>query len=73
MNSIARIMQRSIACRKVQKLVGRPLISPLYQPLHHPPQLGRRVARQHLDIANPRPPQRFLLDRVARGDGVGRP
>jgi hypothetical protein len=43
------------------------LISPLDQPLHHPPQLDRRVARDHLNIANPHPPQRFLLDRVARG------
>ena len=42
----------------------------LHQPLHHPPQFGRRVAGNHLDIANTRPPQRFLLDRVARGGGV---
>jgi hypothetical protein len=41
------------------------LISPLDQPLHHPPQLSGRVAGDHLDVADARPPQRFLLDRVA--------
>jgi hypothetical protein len=46
-------------------------ITPLHQPLNYPPQLGRRIPRHHLDIANPRAPQRFLLDRVARGGGVG--
>ena len=29
------------------------------------------AAADDLLIANPRPPQRFLLDRVARGGGVG--
>ena len=37
-----------------------------HQPLHHPPELRWRVTRNHLDIANPCPPQRFLFDRVAR-------
>jgi hypothetical protein len=42
-----------------------------HQPIsHHLPQLGRRVASDHFDIADPRPPQRFLLDRVTRGGGV---
>jgi hypothetical protein len=47
------------------------LIHLLHQPLHHPPQLRRRVAGNHLDITNPRPPQRFFLDRVAGGGGGG--
>ena len=41
------------------------------QPLHHPPQLRRRIPGNHLNITNPCPPQRLLLDRVARSGGVG--
>jgi hypothetical protein len=43
----------------------------MHQPPHHPPQLGRCVARHHLDIADAGAAQRFLLDRVARGGRVG--
>jgi hypothetical protein len=43
----------------------------MHQPFHHPPQLGGRVACDHLDIADAGAAQRFLLDRVARGGRVG--
>jgi len=52
-------------------VVGSPTKGILHQPLHHPPQLGRRVAGNHLNITNPGTAERFLLDRIARGGGVG--
>lgn len=37
---------------------------------HHRPQFRRRIAADHFAIADARPAQGFLLDRVARGGGV---
>ncbi len=46
--------------------MGPPMVGVL---LHHPPQLGRRVARHHFAMANPSSPQRFHSSPVFAGEG----